>query len=130
MDMLDSTPVTPSTPHTVNRFRNSTIIRRSIGAAVLSLVLGQWTLLVHAIEHAHAPEAVAEVHEGDHAWGHQAGSAACHLFDQLLSGQAPGAAPAMARGPRPGASPSVAPTGWICPGPEARAYEARGPPPS
>jgi hypothetical protein len=114
--------------HTVIRFLDSKTIRRSIGAALLSLILGQWTLLVHAIEHAHAPAAVAGAHDGDHAWGHQAGSATCDLFDQLLSGQAPGGAPAAAHGPHPGTSPSVAPTWSICRGPAARAYEARGPP--
>lgn len=112
----------------VNRFRNSKSIRRWIGAALLSLILGQWALLVHAIEHARAPVAVAGAHDDDHTWGHQTGSAACDLFDQLLSGQAPGGAPSAAPGPQPGTSTSAAPTSSICRSLAVRAYEARGPP--
>jgi len=114
--------------HTVIRIRNSQIVRRSIGAALLSLILGQWVLLVHAVEHAHAPAEVARAHGGDHEWNHQAGSATCQLFDQLLSGQAPGAVTSEAPAPPPATSPRAAPTGSICRGPAVLAYEARGPP--
>ena len=112
----------------MNRLRHIDIVRRLIGAALLSLMLGQGMALVHAIEHANVPTAVADADDADHAWGHLAGSSACHLLDHLLVGQAPGdeyAGPPCVPTP---ALPLVAPPPPICCGPAPRPYEARGPP--
>ena len=115
-------------PLTVNRLRHGKTVCRLIGAVVLSLMLGQWTVLVHAIEHAHAPVTVSGADDADHAWGHHAGSLECRLLDQLLQGQAPGAELAAVAGLPPAASPWVPAASSIGPVAAARVYEARGPP--
>lgn len=112
----------------MNRLRHSTVVRRVVGVALLTLVLGQWAVLVHAIEHARASVGVAGKAGTDHAWGHQAGTAACHLVDHLLTGQAPGKEPAATPHLPPAASRPVAPGPSIGSGRVARTYEARGPP--
>lgn len=108
------------------RHRNAT--RRLVGVALLALLLGQWTLLAHSIVHARAPSTAAASPEADHAWGHHAGTSACHLVDHLLTGQAPGGEPTTVSCLPPAAMRVAAPAPSIGPGPASRAYEARGPP--
>ena len=108
------------------RHRNAT--RRLVGVALLALLLGQWTVLAHSIAHARARAAVAVSADTDHAWGHHAGTPACHLVDHLLAGQAPGGEPASDTRLPPAALPVATAAPSIGPGPVWRAYEARGPP--
>lgn len=104
-------------------------LRRFIGVALLAWLMGQWTVLAHAIEHAQGVPGVESPAEGDAAWGHAAGAAACHIVDHLLTGQAPAAEP-----PTPPCGP-IADRRLAVPAPASRlpdaapsAYEARGPP--
>jgi hypothetical protein len=118
-----------ASPHLpMHRLRSCHALRRLIGVALLSLLVGQGVVLTHAIEHARAQAAVAGSAEPDHAWGHQAGTSACHLVDHLLTGQAPGGEPATAPCLPAAALRLVAPAPSLSPGLASRAYEARGPP--
>ncbi len=112
----------------VNPLRHRYAIRRLIGVVLLALLLGQWTVLAHSIAHARAPAAIALSDESDDAWGHHAGTPACHLIDHLLAGQAPGVEAASVPGLPPTDSRVAALAPSIGPGAASRAYEARGPP--
>ncbi len=116
-------PALPMNPH-----RNRGATRRVVAAVLLALLLGQWTVLVHAINHAGTATPAALSADSDQAWGHQSGTSACHLVDHLLAGQAPGGEPASAAFVPPSAIEVAVPATPICPGPASRAYEARGPP--
>lgn len=106
--------------------------RRLIGVALLAMLLGQWTALVHSIDHARAHEFVEQSVDGSHAhddaWGHRAGTSACDLVDHLLTGQAPGGEPAAGLWLSPETSHIAAGAASNAPRPVVRAYEARGPP--
>ena len=112
----------------MNPLRHRNASRRVIGVALLALLLAQWTVLAHSIAHAWSPAVVDVAADADHAWGHHAGTSACHLVDHLLAGQAPGGETASVPGLPPAALRLVAPAPSIGPGPVSRAYEARGPP--
>ena len=119
-------PTRPPLPMTRLCHRNA--IRRLIGVVWLALLLGQWTALVHSIDHAPSSAAVAGSADTDHAWSHGAGTSACHLVDHLLTGHGPGGQPATVCGFPPAGLRVAASAPSIGPGPLARAYEARGPP--
>ena len=117
--------------------RNLQTKRRLIGVVLLALLCAQWALLAHAIGHADRQAiaaglgaAVAADHHGhdDTAWGHDAGTPTCELFDHLLVGQAAGGKPAPLVALLPPTVLPAAPAPSITPGPASRAYEARGPP--
>ena len=121
----------------MNRPRHRTSLSRLIGVAVLALLLGQWTVLLHSIEHAHAHKH-AHAHEyaeitaeanADHDWGHEAGTPTCQLLDQLLTGQAPSPERLAVDYLRPADVRVAAPAPSTAPGPAWRAYQPRGPPP-
>jgi len=123
-------------------------VRRLIGAVVLALLLGQWTVLTHSITHTRlGPDAAAFVGVGvgvgagagatasadtdtdtDESWGHHAGSSVCQLVDQLLIGQAVGGEPAAGPCVPPDATRAESLATLIGPSPVAHAYQARGPP--
>ncbi len=102
--------------------------RRIVGVLLLALWLGQWSLLAHSIAHALPSAMAVAASDTDTAWGHDAGTTACHLVDHLLLGQAPGGQP-----PSVACLPAAvlrlsAPAASAAPGPVAAAYDARGPP--
>lgn len=113
-------------------------VRRLIGLALLALLLGQWTVLRHALTHTGSRPALAAaaavdaaaVAVADDAWGHAAGSSVCQLVDQWLLGQLLGvdatASPCVSPAPPRAASPGSP----IWSSPAAQAYQARGPPPA
>jgi hypothetical protein len=107
---------------------------RLIGVALLAMLLGQWSVLVHSIDHARAHEVVEQsvdgdhAHDHDHAWGHHAGTPTCQLVDHLLVGQAAGGEPAPILWLPPAATRLAALTPSVSPAPASLAYEARGPP--
>jgi hypothetical protein len=115
-------------PLPLNRLRHRNTLRRFVGVALLALMLGQWTILVHSIEHAQVPAAVEDSGDTDHAWGHHAGTSACHLVDHLLTGQAPAGEPPTPPCLSPAAMRVAGPAPSIGPSAAFRAYEARGPP--
>lgn len=112
----------------MNTLRHRNATRRLVGLALLALLLAQWTALAHAIAHAplHAGAAVAA--NAGAAWGHHAGTPACHLVDHLLIGQAAGDEPAPVPCLRHASTLVVASDLSIGPGLALRAYQARGPP--
>ena len=114
----------------MNSRRHRNAARRLIGAALLALLLGQWTALVHSIAHARMPTGAAVSAEYDDAWGHHAGPPACQLVDHLLVGQAAGGEPSSVPTLPVAAIRVAAPDPSMGPGPASRAYEARGPPPA
>ena len=112
----------------MNGLRHRDAARRLVGAVLLSMLLGQWAVLAHAVTHAWEPAGAAAPADADGAWGHHAGTPVCQLVDHLLAGQAPGGK--FAAGP---CLPPVVPPGAVAaasigPGAASRAYEARGPP--
>lgn len=108
------------------RHRNAA--HRLIGVALLALLLGQWTVLAHSIAHARMPADAAASADADDAFGHDAGTPACHLIDHLLLGQAAGGERASVASLTLTATRVTAPAPLIGPGPASQAYEARGPP--
>lgn len=99
--------------------------------ALLALVLGQWSVLAHAVWHAPGAAGAASVvadADGDHLWGHQAGTHGCHLVDHLLVGQATGAEPPAVFATAAAAVPAQAVAAVPMPGASTWAYAARGPP--
>ena len=116
-------------PHPpMNPLRHCNATRRLIGVALLALLLGQWAVLAHSIAHARTPAPAAVSADTDHAWGHPAGTPACHLVDHLLAGQAPGGEPASVAFVPPAEMGLAVPASSIGPRPAPRAYQARGPP--
>lgn len=121
-------------------------VRRLIGAVLLALLLGQWTVLTHSIAHtrlspdvaafggagadadADAEASASASADTDESWGHLAGSSVCQLVDQLLVGQAVGGEPAASPCVPPDARRAAALATSIGPSPTAHAYQARGPP--
>ena len=116
----------PHLPMNPLRHRNAT--RRLIGVALLALLLGQWMALAHSIVHAPTSAAVAVSADTDDHWDHDAGTAACHLVDHLLAGQAPGGESASVPCVPPAAMRVAARAPSIGPACASPAYEARGPP--
>jgi hypothetical protein len=111
---------------TTPRLRNAA--RRLVGAALLALLVGQWTALAHSVAHARLPAQAAMSVDKPDAWAHRAGTPSCQLVDHLLVGQMAGADPAgLLRAP-PAATRLTAPAPSISPCSASRAYEARGPP--
>jgi hypothetical protein len=106
--------------------------RRLVGVALLALVLGQWTMLAHAIAHARTAAVVEHAagvdQDHSHGWGHDAGTPVCDLVDHLLTGQAPGVSHEAVRCLPPAAALAATAAPSEAPGPFAPAYEARGPP--
>jgi hypothetical protein len=104
------------------------VARRCIGAAVLALLLAQWTALGHAYSHAAWRTAAVAQTDDAQGWHHAAGSSACQLVDQLLVGQATGGEPltlaTCLRGAR--VLPLAPTTAAACA--LLSAYDARGPP--
>ena len=89
--------------------RSRAAVARLVGAALLAVLLAQWTALAHAIAHAPIGAAgVVAVADDDH-WDHEAGSASCALIDHLLVGDSTGG-----DGPAtPSVQPDAAP--WATP---------------
>ena len=110
----------------MTRLRQRQVLRRVVGMVLLALLAAQWTVLAHSIQH--APAAVDAPRDIDQALGHHAGTAACHLVDHLLTGQAPGAQAATAAGLPPGHPRLAAAAASLACGPVFPAYEARAPP--
>ena len=113
-------------------------IRRFIGLAVLALLLGQWTVLRHALAHTGSSPALAAfaavdaatdtVAVADESWGHAAGSSVCQLVDQWLVGQLLGADAAASPCVPPAPTRAASPGSPIWSSPGGQAYQARGPP--
>jgi hypothetical protein len=108
--------------------RSRAALGRLIGAALLALLLAQWTALTHAVAHAPLGVAVAVEVDDDGRWGHEADTPSCELIDHLLLGQStPRDAPAMAWLQHSAALAATPNRPIVC-GATLRAYEARGPP--
>lgn len=101
---------------------------RLVGAALLALLLTQWTALTHAIAHAplSADHVVAE--DADGRWGHDAGTSTCNLIDHSLVGHAPVGDCAPVAWEPPEAALATAPKYRRVRSCTRPAYEARGPP--
>ncbi len=108
--------------------RHCNATRRLVGVMLLTLLLAQWTALAHAIAHAQPGAASAVAADAASPWSHQAGTASCHLVDQLLIGQLAGGEPAPIASLAPATAPVAARSRPTACGPALRAYEARGPP--
>ena len=149
-----ASPCRPSPP--MHPLSQRYAVRRLIGAVVLAMLLGQWTVLTHSIAHTRlGPDAAAFIGVGvgvgvgadadadadadagatatasadtDDSWGHHAGSSVCQLVDQLLIGQAVGGDPAASPCVPPDATRAESLARSIGPSPVAHAYRARGPP--
>ena len=101
---------------------------RLVGAALLALLLAQWTALTHAIAHAPLGATVAVAVVDDGHWGHDADTPACALIDHLLLGELTGGeAPAISWLP-PDVMLAAAPKCRLACSVALRAYQARGPP--
>ena len=101
---------------------------RLFGAALLALLLAQWTALTHAIAHAPLGAAGVVAIDDDGQWGHDADTPACALIDHLLLGELTGGeAPAISWLP-PDAMLEAAPKCRLVCSVALRAYQARGPP--
>lgn len=117
----------------LNALRSHVLKRRLLGVMLFALLTAQALALAHAVAHgpqwvAASRHAVAQTTDRDTIWGHAAGSTACHLVDQLLTGQATGLDPV----PWPLSRLEAARPVCLPPATVARlalqAYEARGPP--
>ena len=105
-------------------------LRRLIGAALLALLVAQWTAIVHAVAHAPSASAVVTIQGDGDRYGHRADSAACQLIDHLLTGQAPGMPTGAATGAIPGSEPLLPAHGVLVATRPLRLQPARGPPPA
>jgi hypothetical protein len=101
---------------------------RLVGAALLALLLTQWTALTHAIAHAPLSAGHVVAVAGDEHWDHEAGSSSCALIDHLLLGGSAGSDPPAMPRVQPDAAPWATPSLPIACAATLRAYEARGPP--
>ena len=101
---------------------------RLVGAALLALLLAQWTALTHAIAHAPLGAGMAVAADAQGPWGHDADSPACELVDHLLLGHSTLGDPSAQAWPRPEAMLAAAPKCRRAHSSTRRAYEARGPP--
>lgn len=101
---------------------------RLAGAALLALLLAQWSALTHAIDHTRWSATQAVERGSDDRWGHVVDTLPCEVIDHLLTVQQTGSSPGAAQG--------VSAPFWIAPLPNRplarrvwlRAYQARGPP--
>lgn len=117
----------------LNTLRDPALKRRLIGCLLLALMLAQGLALAHAIAHGTrlavtGQNATATLADSDAVWGHAAGSASCHLVDQMLLGNATGFdLPPLPLLPRVAAPPDCLPPAAVA-RLALRVYEARGPP--
>lgn len=102
---------------------------RVLAAALLALALlgAQALARVHALEHPAEPATgQARAHDAD--WGHEPGSGACLLLDELVSSQAPGAAAPDVSAPAPGRAAHEVSRSSLPAAAPPRVYLARAPP--
>ena len=108
--------------------RSRAAIGRLLGAALLALLLAQWTALAHTIAHAPLAASMASAGDAQGPWGHEAESAACELVDHLLLGHPTLGTPSALAWLRPEALLAEAPKSRLVRSGKRQAYEARGPP--
>lgn len=101
---------------------------RLVGAALLALLLMQWTALTHAIAHAPLAASLVVAEDADSHWGHDAGTSTCYLIDHSLLGHAPLGDSAPVAWVPPEATLATAPKCRQVRSDTRPAYEARGPP--
>jgi hypothetical protein len=101
--------------------------RRIVAAALLALLLAQWTAWAHAFAHG-TPEHRAAAAEAQRDWGHAKASPSCQLVDQLLVGQATAGEPPTLVHTRAQPVQKDAATPASLPAANLPAHEARGPP--
>jgi len=107
-------------------------VGRLIGAALLALLLAQWTALMHAI--AHAPLATGAVvsaeadADADSLWHHAANSPSCELIDKVLLGHSTTGDASPGVWQLPEATLTMAPKYRRVRSAARQAYEARAPP--
>ena len=101
---------------------------RLVGAALLALLLAQWTALTHAIAHAPLGPTVVVAIDDDGQWGHDADTPACALINHLLLGELTGSDAPAIPGLQPNPMPAAAQKCRLVGGVPLRTYQARGPP--